>query len=160
MASTNCWTKERFNLLHLTPFTSSSFSLCSFSRWPLLCMSFSLDRHILLLLSSSCFFRIDFQGGCCNILLLWFNEGFFFFFLDCLYTQWNPFCTLRQPVSHCMHFTSSLCAKVYCTNGQKKTCSRYIWIWKIISCSNQSFYVWLHVCLYGRMAACACMGSA
>lgn len=152
MASTNCWTKERFNLLHLTPFTSSSFSLCSFvCPFHLTATSSYCSR---LPVSSASISTEVVVTSCC------YDSMRDFFFLDCLYTQWNPFCTLRQPVSHCMHFTSSLCAKVYCTNGQKKTCSRYIWIWKIISCSNQSFYVWLHVCVYERMAACACMGSA
>lgn len=153
MASTNCWTKERFNLLHLTPFTSSSFSLCSFvCPFHLTATSSYCSR---LPVSSASISTEVVVTSCC-----YDSMRDFFFFLDCLYTQWNPFCTLRQPVSHCMHFTSSLCAKVYCTNGQKKTCSRYIWIWKIISCSNQSFYVWLHVCVYERMAACDCMGSA
>lgn len=154
MASTNCWTKERFNLLHLTPFTSSSFSLCSFvCPFHLTATSSYCSR---LPVSSASISTEVVVTSCCYDSM----RDFFIFFLDCLYTQWNPFCTLRQPVSHCMHFTSSLCAKVYCTNGQKKTCSRYIWIWKIISCSNQSFYVWLHVCVYEKMAACACMGSA
>lgn len=151
MASTNCWTKERFNLLHLTPFTSSSFSLCSFvcpfhltatssycSRLPVSSASISTE----VVVTSCCYDSMrDFFFG----LSLHSVESFLHAKTACftLYAFYILF----------------VCKSVL-YQWPKKTCSRYIWIWKIISCSNQSFYVWLHVCVYERMAACACMGSA